>query len=104
MYARSIQFNASAGEEILEIPEIKEAIMESIHCDTEEEFQFMKTQGIIMSVDIFTKNTRIKINDGLYNNLIENVVYSTDNMTRICSIKSEADIVGTIVFKMRGEA
>ena len=72
--------------------------------NTEEEFQFMKAQGIIMSVDIFTKNTRIKINNGLYNNLIENVAYSTDNMTRIYSIKSEADIAGTIVFRMRGEA
>ena len=45
-----------------------------------------------MNVDVFTKNTRVKINDGLYNDLIENVVYTTDNITRIRSIKTETDV------------
>lgn len=102
-YARSVKFTASAEEEILDIAEVKEVLKSLTNCKTDAEYKAMKEQGIIMNVDVFTKNTRVKINDGLYNDLIENVVYTTDNITRIRSIKTETDATGTIAFKMRGD-
>lgn len=104
-YARTIKFiTTAAEEELLDIPEVKEAIKDMTNCKTEDDFQRAKSNGILMSVDIFAKNTRVKINDGIYNDLIENAVYSTDNITRIYSIKLEAESVsGTIVMRMRGE-
>lgn len=102
-YARSVKFIASAEEEILDIAEVKEVLKSLTNCKTDAEYKAMKEQGIIMNVDIFTKNTRVKINNGLYNDLIENVVYTTDNITRIRSIKTETDATGTIAFKMRGD-
>lgn len=103
-YSRNIKFITSEAEEdLLNIPEIKELVMEMINCNTEEEFKKTKKTGIIMDVTIFTKNTRVKINDELFNDLIENVVYTTGNYTRIHSIKLETATQGTISFKMRGE-
>ena len=53
-----------------------------------------------MNVDVFTKDTRIKINNSTYNDLIENSVYSTNNITKIYSVKSELPATGVIVFTM----
>ena len=102
-YARSVKFTASDGEELLDVAEIKEVLMEMLDCDSEEEYNIMCKQGLVISFDIFTRNTRISINNGLWNDLIENAVYSTENITSIRSIKCESSATGTIVFRVRGE-
>lgn len=103
-YSRNIKFTTSqAEEEILDITPVKEVIMDMISCKNNEQYNTMKKEGITMSVIIFTKNNRIKINNKTYNDLIDNFIYSTDDYVKIQSIKAE-DIItdGVISLKMRG--
>lgn len=103
-YSRNIKFTTSqAEEEILDITSVKEVIMDMISCKNNEQYNIMKKEGITMSVIIFTKDNRIKINNETYNDLIDNFIYSTDDYVKIQSIKAE-DIItdGIISLKMRG--
>lgn len=101
MYARNIKFTTtSANQEILEIKEIKDVLFSMLNAKSEEEYQMLISNGIDTNVDIFTSETRIQINNTTYNDLIENSVYSTNNITRIYSIKSENPTTGVIVFTM----
>lgn len=101
MYARNIKFTTtSANQEILEIKEVKDVLFSMLNAKSEEEYQMLISNGIDTNVDIFTSETRIQINNTTYNDLIENSVYSTNNITRIYSIKSENPTTGVIVFTM----
>lgn len=101
MYARNIKFTTtSANQEILEIKEVKDVLFSMLNAKSEEEYQMLISNGIDTNVDIFTSETRIQINNTTYNDLIENSVYSTNNITRIYSIKSENPATGVIVFTM----
>lgn len=103
-YARSVRFSTtSENEEILTKEEIKEVLMDVVNTQDEEVFQMAMINGIIVNVDVFTKDTRIKINDGIYNDLIENKVYSSNNYIRLHSVKCESPAEGVIVFTARGE-
>ena len=103
-YTRNVKFTAQADEEILLVPQVKALIMDMVHAKTDFEYDMMKRQGFDMNVDIYTTGTRIKINNEAYNDLIEDVIYSTGNLVKIYSIKSENAISGTISFTMRGDA
>ena len=101
MYARNIKFTTtSANQEILEIKEVKDVLFSMLNAKSEEEYQMLISNGIDTNVDIFTSETRIQINNTTYNDLIENSVYSTNNITRIYSIQSENPAAGVIVFTM----
>lgn len=101
MYARNIKFTTtSKNQEILEIKEVKDVLFNMLNAKNEEEYKMLISNGIDTSVDIFTSETRIQINNTTYNDLIENSVYSTNNITRIYSIKSENPATGVIVFTM----
>ena len=101
MYARNIKFTTtSANQEILEIKEVKDVLFSMLNAKNQEEYQMLISNGIDTNVDIFTSETRIQINNTTYNDLIENSVYSTNNITRIYSIKSENPATGVIVFTM----
>lgn len=101
MYARNIKFTTtSANQEILEIKEVKDVLFNMLNAKNEEEYKMLISNGIDTNVDIFTSETRIQINNTTYNDLIENSVYSTNNITRIYSIKSENPATGVIVFTM----
>lgn len=101
MYARNIKFTTtSKNQEILEIKEVKDVLFNMLNAKNEEEYKMLISNGIDTNVDIFTSETRIQINNTTYNDLIENSVYSTNNITRIYSIKSENPATGVIVFTM----
>ena len=101
MYARNIKFTTtSKNQEILEIKEVKDVLFNMLNAKNEEEYKMLISNGIDTNVDIFTSETRIQINNTTYNDLIENSVYSTNNITRIYSIKSENPTTGVIVFTM----
>lgn len=101
MYARNIKFTTtSKNQEILEVKEVKDVLFNMLNAKNEEEYKMLISNGIDTNVDIFTSETRIQINNTTYNDLIENSVYSTNNITRIYSIKSENPATGVIVFTM----
>lgn len=101
MYARNIKFTTtSADEEILNIAEVKAVLYDMLGADSEEEYQMLVSNGIDTNIDVFTTETRIKINNTTYNDLIEDTLYSTNNVTRIFSVKSESPASGVIVFTM----
>ena len=102
-YTRNVKFSTQANEEILLLPEVKAIIMDMVGAKTDMDYALMKRQGFVMSVDIFTSDTRIKINNEAYNDLIENALYSTTNVIKVYSIRSEKAANGTISFTMRGE-
>lgn len=104
MYARSIKFTTSEeNQEILDIEEIKNILKDMLKAKDDIEYQKLRENGISANVDIFTSETRIKINNTTYNDLIDNTLYSTNNIVKIYSIKSELPATGVIVFTMRGE-
>lgn len=104
MYARSIKFTTSKeNQEILDIEEIKNILKDMLKAKDDIEYQKLRENGISANVDIFTSETRIKINNTTYNDLIDNTLYSTNNIVKIYSIKSELPATGVIVFTMRGE-
>ena len=101
MYARNIKFTTSAAdEEILNITEVQAVLKNMLSCDNDTDYNAIMSRGIDMSVDVFTHGTRIKINNTTYNDLIEDAVYSTNNLSRIYSVKSELPATGVIVFTM----
>ena len=101
MYARNIKFTTTSNdEEILNLSNVQEVLKSMLNAKTEDEYRMLMANGIDTNVDIFTANTRIKINNTTYNDLIENSVYSTNNITKIYSIKSELPTTGVIVFTM----
>ena len=101
MYARSIKFTTTqADEEILNIAGVKEVLYSMLGADSEAEYQMLAQNGIDTNVDVFTTGTRIKINNTTYNDLIEDTLYSTNNISRIYSVKSENPATGVIVFTM----
>lgn len=101
MYARNIKFTTSAAnEEILNIAEVQAVLKNMLSCDNDTDFNAIMSRGIDMNVDVFTHGTRIKINNTTYNDLIEDAVYSTNNISRIYSVVSELPAEGVIVFTM----
>lgn len=101
MYARNIKFTTTSNdEEILNLSNVQEVLKSMLNAKTEDEYRMLMSNGIDTNVDVFTADTRIKINNTTYNDLIENSVYSTNNITKIYSIKSELPTTGVIVFTM----
>ena len=101
MYARSIKFETATDEqEILELEAVKNVLFDMLSCKDEEQFKAVMANGIDTNIDIFTKETRIRINNTTYNDLIENTLYSTNNISKIYSVKSEKPTSGVIVFTM----
>lgn len=100
MYARSIKFTASANQEILDLPAVKEVLYDMLGASSEEEYNALRANGINTNVDVFSKDVRIKINNTTWNDLIENAVYSTNNISKIYSVKANASITGVIAFTM----
>lgn len=56
-----------------------------------------------MYVNVFCSSTKISINDGIYNDLLENVIYSTGEFYNgIKSIKvKDTNITGILSFRLR---
>lgn len=101
MYARNVKFKTtSENEEILNIAEVKAILQNMLNAKNEDEYKMLTQNGIDVNVDVFTHGTRIKINNTTYNDLIEDAVYSTNNITRIYSVVSESPAEGVIVFTM----
>lgn len=101
MYARSVKFKTSnENEEILNIAEVQAVLKSMLSASNDEEYNMLTQNGIETNIDIFTHGTRIKINNTTYNDLIEDAVYSTNNISRIYSVVSEAPAEGVIVFTM----
>ena len=103
-YARQIKVLVSAEEEVLDKEEIRNVIMEMKNIDDEKEYNLMKRTGFVMQVDVFTSGARVKINNESYNDLIENCVYSTGQISKINSIKFDASVTATFIFSVRGES
>ena len=101
MYARSIKFTTlEQNENILQLSKIQSMLQEMVSAENIEEYNNIINNGIDMNVDVFTKDTRISINGGPFNDLIENQLYSTNNITKISSVISENPSEGVIVFTM----
>ena len=101
MYARNVKFKTeSENQEILTIAEVDAILRNMLNADNDEEYRMLTQNGIDMNVDVFTHGTRIKINNTTYNDLIEDAVYSTNNISRIYSVVSESPAEGVIVFTM----
>lgn len=101
-YARVINFTTSKAEEdLLEIPSIKEELIKSLHLKDDKQYQIYKKNGILMSFDVLITNTQISVNDGIYNDLLANYVYSSDGIFHIQSIKiKDAGVSGTLSFSL----
>lgn len=101
MYARSIKFTTTnTNEDILKLTEVREVLKSMLSCDSEEELNAVVANGIDTNVDVFTSETRIQINGTTYNDLIEDAVYSTNNISKIYSVVAETPATGVIVFTM----
>lgn len=103
LQTKNVSFVTSkADEDLLLNDGIKEKLKELLKADSEEEYQQLRAAGLLLSVDIFVKNTKISINNETYNDLIENVVYSTRN-TKMTSLRvKDAGINGVISMTLGG--
>lgn len=101
MYARSVKFTTTnTNEDILKLTEVREILKSMLSCDGEDELNAVMANGIDTNVDVFTSETRIQINGTTYNDLIEDAVYSTNNISKIYSVVAETPTTGVIVFTM----
>lgn len=100
-YSRVINFTTSAPEqELLDIEGIKNEMIKSLNI-SEEEYENYKKNGILMSFDILISDTQVSVNNGIYNDLLANYVYSSDGIYHIKSIKiKDAGISGTFTFTL----
>lgn len=103
LQTKNISFVTSkADEDLLLNEDIKEKLKELLKADSEEEYIQLCKAGLLLSVDIFVKNTKVSINNETYNDLIENVIYSTRN-TKINSLRiKDAGISGVISMTLGG--
>jgi len=101
MFARNIKFTTTENDqEILELPEVKAVLYDILSADSEEEYDKLTQNGFYANVDVFSKDTRIKINYTTWNDLIENTLYSTNNIIKVRSVRSEVPATGVIVFTL----
>lgn len=100
-------FTTSAtNEDILQNATIKPRIMESLGATTDAQyatfFSGNNALGVTMKFDIiFSADNKVSINNGIYNDLLENMVYSSGNYTKLTSLKVQSVGSGVFVFNIR---
>ena len=99
-YARTVNFTTTeANQDILNIPAVREAMKLVSKADDDMEFDLMRRSGIYMRADVFISNTQVSVNGQGYNDLIENLYYSTEEMIKIYSLRvKDSGISGTLNF------
>src|SRR5574344_1673955 len=96
----------TADEDILQNILIKPRIMERLGLTTDAQYAQLFTgdypTGVTMRFDvIFSADNKVSLNNGIYNDLIENAVYSSGDYIRLTSLKIKTAGTGTIVFSIR---
>lgn len=102
-YSRNIAFTTTEeNQNILTIEAIKNAIIERLKISQSEYDRRIDNEGFDMKFDVFCSATKISINDGVFNELLEDVVYSTDDFYKgIKSIKIQNNnITGLLSFRI----
>lgn len=100
-YTRTIKVTTSEdNQDLLTLPEVENALCETLKIDNHEEYEKIKRTGLNLGIDVFASDTRVAINGDSYNDLIENIVYSTDTIMRIYAIRIE-DANTTVTLSLR---
>ena len=103
LQTKNVSFTTSSSDEDLLYNEaVKEKVMELFKVTDAFEYDKLVANGIILSLDIFCKDTKVSVNGESYNDLIENTIYNTSD-TRIRSLRiKDSGVVGTISFRKGG--
>lgn len=99
-YTKNIPFvTTEANQNILTTTNIKNAIKERLAITSDTDYnRILNSTGFSMSFDIFCSATKVSINDGIYNELIEDAVYSSGGTySGIKSIKIENNNINGIL-------
>lgn len=100
-------FTTSAiNEDILQNSTIKPRIMERLGATTDAQYADFFTGsnalGITMKFDIiFSADNKVSLNNGIYNDLIEDMAYSSGGYTKLTSLKVQTAGSGILVFSIR---
>lgn len=100
-------FTTSAiNEDILQNATIKPRIMERLGATTDAQYASFFTGsnalGVTMKFDIvFSADNKVSINNGIYNDLVENMVYSSGNYTKLTSLKVQTAGSGVLIFGIK---
>lgn len=94
------------NEDILQNSAIKPRIMERLGLATDaqyaEVFSGSNPLGITMKFDIvFSADNKVSLNNGIYNDLIESMVYSSGSYVKLTSLKVQSVGSGVFVFNIR---
>jgi len=95
-----------ANEDILQNSAIKPRIMERLGATDDAQyasfFSGSNPSGITMKFDIiFTATNKVSLNNGIYNDLIEDMAYSSGGYTKLTSLKVQTAGSGILVFSIR---
>lgn len=99
-YARTVNFTTTeANQDILNIPAVRDVMKLVTRADNDMEFDLMRRNGIYMRADVFISNTQVSVNGQGYNDLIENLYYSTEEMLKVYSLRvKDSGMSGTLNF------
>ena len=101
--ARIIKFTTTgANEDLLQNSVVKAIVMERIGATTDAQYQAVIDGGTLkMRFDIyFSATNQVKINDQSYNDLLEDIVYSSSDFTYLKTLKIKTACSGTLYFEI----
>jgi len=97
---------ATADADILQNTTIKPRIMERLGLTTDAQYAELFTGtnplGITMKFDIiFSADNKVSLNNGIYNDLIESMAYSSGSYVKLISLKVQSAGSGVLIFSIK---
>jgi len=94
---------STADADILQNITIKPRIMERLGLTTDEQYAAVFAGsdpiGVKMDFDmIFTADNKVSLNNGIYNDLLESMAYSSGDYVKLTSLKVKTAGSGIIIF------